>query len=100
MPCFPSVNPRPIRGCGRLQPRWWFSTTSGLGNPRVLNEIALDLRVLFIGWEASMKTALALAAMLAVPIWAQNYDEGDDPDHGVARISLLSGDVTIQRGDS
>ncbi len=47
-----------------------------------------------------MKTALALAAMLAVPVWAQNYDEGDDPDHGVARISLLSGDVTVQRGDS
>ena len=46
-----------------------------------------------------MKTALILA-MLAVPVWAQNYDEGDDPEHGVARISLLSGDVTVQRGDT
>lgn len=50
-----------------------------------------------------MKTALILTVLLgtsAAPVWAQNRDEGDDPDHGVARISLLSGDVTVQRGDT
>jgi hypothetical protein len=39
---------------------------------------------------------------LALPLvaTAQNLDEGDDPDHGVARISLLNGDVSVQRGDT
>lgn len=44
--------------------------------------------------------AVLVAGSLAIPAWAQNVDEGDDPDHGVARISLLNGDVTVQRGDS
>ena len=47
------------------------------------------------------KTAVVLVAgILAIPVWAQNVDDGDDPDHGVARISLMSGDVTVQRGDT
>ncbi|MEI9813365.1 MAG: hypothetical protein WDO18_12300 [Acidobacteriota bacterium] len=37
---------------------------------------------------------------MLVPAWAQNTDDGDDPDHGVARLSLLSGDVTVRRGDT
>jgi hypothetical protein len=44
--------------------------------------------------------AVLVAGMLAVPAWAQNPDDGDDPDHGVARVSLLNGDVNVQRGDS
>ncbi|MEO5926084.1 MAG: DUF6600 domain-containing protein [Bryobacteraceae bacterium] len=44
--------------------------------------------------------AVLVAGALVVPAWAQNVDEGDDPDHGVARISVLQGDVNVQRGDS
>jgi hypothetical protein len=44
--------------------------------------------------------AILMAGVLAVPVWAQNIEEGDDPDHGVARLSLMSGDVTVQRGDT
>ena len=44
--------------------------------------------------------AVLLAGVWAIPSWAQNIDDGDDPDHGVARISLLNGDVTVQRGDT
>jgi len=42
--------------------------------------------------------AVALLGALALPGFAE--EPGDDPDHGVARISLLSGDVTVRRGDS
>src|SRR5689334_24886391 len=42
--------------------------------------------------------AAFLLGALAVPGLAQN--PGDEPDHGVARISLISGDVTVRRGDS
>ena len=38
-----------------------------------------------------------LLGALAVPVWAE---DGEAPDHGVARISVLSGDVTVRRGDS
>ena len=44
--------------------------------------------------------AVLIAGALALPSWAQNYDEGDDPDHGVARLSLMNGDVTVRRGDT
>src|SRR5262245_35644051 len=42
--------------------------------------------------------AVFLLGALRVPVLAQ--DQGDEPDHGVARISLISGDVTVRRGDS
>jgi len=41
---------------------------------------------------------VVLIGVLAVPAWAQ--DPGDAPDHGVARVSLLKGEVTVRRGDS
>ena len=41
---------------------------------------------------------VVLISVLAVPAWAE--DPGDAPDHGVARISLLKGEVTVRRGDS
>ena len=44
-----------------------------------------------------LKVFMLLGA-LATPGWAQ--EPGDDPDHGVARISVLSGDVTVRRGDT
>ncbi len=44
--------------------------------------------------------AVLLTGVWVTPGWAQNIEEGDDPDHGVARISLLNGDVTVQRGDT
>jgi len=39
-----------------------------------------------------------LFTALALPGWAQ--DSGDAPDHGVARISVLGGDVSVRRGDT
>ena len=47
------------------------------------------------------KTALAvmmLSVAIAAPCQAQSSEEG--PGRGVARISVLSGDVTVRRGDS
>ena len=47
-----------------------------------------------------MKYSLAvmLLGVLVAPGWAQ--DPGDAPEHGVARISVLQGDVTVRRGDT
>ena len=42
--------------------------------------------------------AVFLLGALSVPVLAE--DPVDDPDHGVARISLVSGDVAVRRGDS
>src|SRR5579862_1647182 len=42
--------------------------------------------------------ALILAGSLIIPVSAQ--DDGDAPDHGVARISVVNGDVSVRRGDS
>ncbi|MCU1339696.1 MAG: hypothetical protein JWO19_5277 [Bryobacterales bacterium] len=55
--------------------------------------------------------ALLLAGTVVLPAWAQQLppqqppsqqqdDEGYAPDHGVARISLINGDVSVRRGDS
>ena len=48
--------------------------------------------------------SLAIAGMwlssVSMPVSAQVLDEGDAPDHGVARISVVNGDVSIRRGDS
>lgn len=49
--------------------------------------------------RAALAVLLAVGT-LALPVCAQNLDEGDDPEHGVARLSLINGDVSIQRGDS
>jgi FecR protein len=38
------------------------------------------------------------ALLVSAPLWAQDPDEG--PGRGVARISLINGDVSIKRGDS
>ena len=42
--------------------------------------------------------AIFLLGAMAAPGFSQ--DLGDEPDHGVARLSVLSGDVTVRRGDS
>src|SRR5678816_690390 len=42
--------------------------------------------------------AVVLLGALVVPGWAQ--DPGDAPEHGVARISFLQGDVSVRRGDT
>lgn len=46
----------------------------------------------------TQRWALALAAMLVLPAFAMAQDA--DPALGVARVSLINGDVTSQRGDS
>jgi hypothetical protein len=47
-----------------------------------------------------MKRFPAVVALaLAAPLWAQPQDE-DRPGRGVARISLINGDVSVRRGDS
>src|SRR5262245_6308597 len=44
---------------------------------------------------------VVLAGVLIFPVvTALAQDLGDAPDQGVARISLLSGDVTVRRGDA
>src|ERR1700681_3127856 len=47
---------------------------------------------------------LGLAA-IGLPAWAQQpdfpaEDSGDAPDHGVARLSLINGNVSVAQGDS
>lgn len=41
---------------------------------------------------------LLLTVVLAVPVWCADPDDG--PGRGVARISLINGDVSVRRGDS
>src|SRR5215471_2949311 len=50
--------------------------------------------------ERPMKSLMitVLLSVVTVPAWAQ--EPGDAPEHGVARISMMSGDVTVRRGDS
>lgn len=46
--------------------------------------------------------ATALAVTLAValaPVWSQEQNSGDAPDHGVARLSLAQGNVSMRHGD-
>ena len=48
-----------------------------------------------------MKSA-ALTIILAValaPAWAQDPNAGDSPDHGVARLSIVQGNVSMRHGD-
>lgn len=47
--------------------------------------------------KRSLLVILTIAG-LALPGWAQ--DDADAPDQGVARISLLNGDVSIRHGDT
>jgi len=45
-------------------------------------------------------TALAVILGTALaPAWAQDPNAGDAPDHGVARLSLVQGNVSIRHGD-
>lgn len=41
---------------------------------------------------------LMAGVLIAAPAWAQQEEEG--PGRGVARLSLMNGDVSVQRGDS
>jgi hypothetical protein len=43
---------------------------------------------------------LAAGMLLSCTAWAQQDDGQDTPDKGVARVSLINGDVSIRRGDS
>jgi hypothetical protein len=55
---------------------------------------------------AMKKTILAVLLAGTAVIWAQPQqqqpqdDDGYAPEHGVARISLVNGDVSVRRGDS
>jgi hypothetical protein len=50
--------------------------------------------------------AIVLTGAAILPAWSQQVpqqqqqDDGDAPDHGVARISLVNGDVSVRRGDT
>jgi hypothetical protein len=48
--------------------------------------------------ERKFLLALTVAVAVAVPVRADDSEEG--PGRGVARISLLNGDVSVKRGDS
>jgi len=43
---------------------------------------------------------MMIGALMAPGTVSAAQDPGDAPEHGVARISLLSGDVAVRRGDS
>jgi len=47
--------------------------------------------------RTSIKVRLALAGLIAAVMYAQ---EEDGPGRGVARLSLINGDVSVRRGDS
>jgi len=48
-----------------------------------------------------MKHALlAIFAIAAFMLPARAQDDGDAPDHGVARISVINGEVSVRRGDT
>ena len=45
-------------------------------------------------------TALAVILVAALsPAWAQDPNAGDAPDHGVARLSFVQGNVSMRHGD-
>jgi hypothetical protein len=48
--------------------------------------------------KAKLLSALLLVA--AMPLVAQDDDQEDRPGRGVARISLINGDVSVRRGDT
>ena len=92
---------------------WWFSTTLLLTKVHEISRLHLARHLLPWTPEPAMKrTLLAIlltgAAMLPLPAQQQQQqqqqpqqqDEGDAPDHGVARISLVNGDVSVRHGDS
>jgi hypothetical protein len=60
--------------------------------PHVLNPLRMGRAM-----KRSLLTILTIAG-LAMPGWAQ--DDGDAPDQGVARISLVNGEVSIRQGDT
>jgi hypothetical protein len=47
----------------------------------------------------SMMVVMMISAMIA-PLPARAQDPGDAPERGVARISVINGDVTVRRGDT
>ena len=48
--------------------------------------------------QALCGLAVILVAAMA-PAWAQDPNAGDAPDHGVARLSFVQGNVSIRHGD-
>jgi hypothetical protein len=50
-------------------------------------------------WTLSIFAVLGGLAAVSEPAWAQD-DSDEGPGRGVARISVLSGDVSVRRGDS
>ena len=64
--------------------------------PPVADEVAMT---------RATRILVALAMAGRASVWAQQPpqqpdDDGNAPEHGVARISLLNGDVSVRRGDS
>jgi hypothetical protein len=52
--------------------------------------------------QRSLSALCGLVVILVaalVPAWAQDPNAGDAPDHGVARLSLVQGNVSIRHGD-
>lgn len=57
--------------------------------------------------RTATRTLLVVLLTCAASVWAQQppqqplqQDDGYAPEHGVARISLVNGDVSVRRGDS
>jgi hypothetical protein len=100
-----------LRKVDGLEAVRWFSTT---GIMRLHGEIvygikglALARRLPYRGQVTVMKR-LIFAALIVGTAWGQQppppgqpgQDDGYAPDHGVARISFMNGNVSVRRGDS
>lgn len=50
----------------------------------------------------SLLNRLVLATAISIPVWGQYPSQSDDvrPGRGVARISVINGEVSVRRGDS
>ena len=79
---------------------------SGINRLHLANQLPLQKREAMAMTRTMTRTTLALLLAAAASLWGQQLppqqqdDQGDAPEHGVARISLVNGDVSIQRGDS
>src|SRR5579862_2749797 len=88
---------RPLAGIGRIEARSIKSIGCHLAGELPLRERKVSAK----GWMDMNRTAAWAVILVAAmaPGWAQDPNAGDAPDHGVARLSLVQGNVSMRHGD-